>query len=166
MDLLNKAIFLDRDGVINRERGDYTFRIEDFQINEGVFECLAAFQKKGYLLILITNQGGISRGIYTTNEFESLSKFMLEQFENEGIRFTEIYYCPHYSGIGKCLCRKPGSLLLEKALARFQIDPQNSFMIGDSERDMDAARAAGVKGLKVKPNENIFQNDQIRKIFL
>lgn len=154
---MNKAAFLDRDGVINFERGDYSYHIDHFSINDGVFESLKLLQQKGYLLIIITNQGGIAKGRYTMDDVEVLHQYMLNEFEKHGISITEIYYCQHHSVVEKCLCRKPGSLMLEKAVARFNIDKQQSFFIGDNERDMLAAQGAGVQGVKVEPNESILK---------
>ena len=82
---------------------------------------------------------------------------MLTEFEQRGIQITDIYYCPHHPDVEMCICRKPQALLLEKALARFEIDASESFFIGDAERDMQAADAAGVKKIKIEANENLTQ---------
>ena len=150
-----KAVFLDRDGVINRDVLDYTWRIHDFIFLEGVFEACREFQKKGYLLIVITNQGGIAKGLYTHKDVEAINALMRETFEKEGVMITEIYYCPHHDVKGKCLCRKPGSLMVEKALARFDIDPSQSYFIGDRDRDTQAGEGAGVKGILVNVNDDL-----------
>lgn len=151
---MNKAVFLDRDGVINVERGDYTFRPEDFEFTTGLMEAVKAWHDKGYLLVVITNQGGISKGRYGRREVEVLNALIKEQFEFNGSPVQAIYYCPHHDVMERCLCRKPGSLMIEKALARFDIDPSRSYMIGDSERDIIAAENAGVTGIKVEANLN------------
>jgi D-glycero-D-manno-heptose 1,7-bisphosphate phosphatase len=78
-------------------------------------------------------------------------------FKQYGIEFTEILYCPHHPSLSQCLCRKPGSLLIEKALAKFKIDPLKSYMIGDSGHDTEAAEAVGVKGIRINPNSNLFE---------
>ncbi|HDJ34369.1 MAG TPA: HAD family hydrolase [Bacteroidetes bacterium] len=148
-----QAIFLDRDGVINEERGEYTYLIEDFRFNDGVFTALRMFQEAGYLLIVISNQGGIARGMYSREDVDRLHQFMEKELMAKDIRLTEIYYCPHHSDLGKCLCRKPGTLLLEKAMARFDIDPARSFFIGDHERDAEAAIKAGIKSVTIRPNQ-------------
>lgn len=154
---MRKVIFLDRDGVINKERGAYTFKITDFEINEGVVDFLKLAQEKGFEFIVITNQGGISKGIYNKNDVHLVHAHMLTQFKKEGITILEIYYCPHHSDIEQCICRKPDSLLLEKAIARFNVDKTVSFMIGDSQRDIDAATKVGVKSFKIEPNTNLKQ---------
>ena len=150
-----KAIFLDRDGVINEDIHNYTWEIENFRILPGVFEALNEFIRKGYLLIIITNQGGIAKGLYTKADVENLHTHLRKILSLEGIELTEIYYCPHHEINGKCLCRKPGSLLVEKAVARFDIDPALSYFIGDRERDIIAGEGAGIKGILVAVNSDL-----------
>ncbi len=152
---MNKAAFFDRDGVINYDPGDYTFELAEFKINEGVISSLKKLYNKGYLLILITNQGGISKQLYTQNHVEVIHSYLADELKKANVELTEIYYCPHHSINEKCICRKPNSLMIEKALARFNIDPKKSFMIGDKMRDVEAAENAGVKGIKIGVNENI-----------
>lgn len=152
---MKKAVFFDRDGVINNERGDYTYLIEDFEINPGVINGMKTLQKAGYLLIAITNQGGIAKGIYTHKHVELINDFIFKELKKQGVEIQDIYYCPHHESTGNCLCRKPGSLLFEKAIALNEISAKNSFMIGDSDRDIIAAEKVGIKGIKIEPNENI-----------
>ena len=148
----NKAIFLDRDGVLNREKGRYTYSVADFEVLEGVKEALAAFSAQGYMLIVITNQGGVAKRLYHEDDLE---KMQVKLREETGADFAELYYCPHHPTVSKCLCRKPEPLMLQKALARFDIDASASFFIGDTDRDMEAAAGAGVKGIKVEPNADL-----------
>jgi D-glycero-D-manno-heptose 1,7-bisphosphate phosphatase len=150
-----KVVFLDRDGVINRERGDYTWLPEDFEFVEGLFEALRIWKDRGYQFIVITNQGGIAKGIYTHKHVEDLNQLMKVRFENENVELTDIFYSPYHDTVSKSLSRKPDSLMLEKAIALYNVDAHQSFMIGDSPRDMEAAEKVGVKGLKVEPNENL-----------
>jgi D-glycero-D-manno-heptose 1,7-bisphosphate phosphatase len=152
---MKKAVFLDRDGVINADLLDYTWKISDFRILEGVFEACREFIRRGYLIIVITNQGGIAKGLYTHDDVNRLHEHMKTSFIDHGIEITEVYYCPHHDITGKCLCRKPGSLLVEKALARFNVDPASSFFIGDRDRDIQAAAGAGVKGILVPVNDDL-----------
>lgn len=155
---MNKAVFLDRDGVINRKgSGYYVFREEEFLFNRGVTDALKYFISKGYLLIIITNQGGIARGIYTVSQLEKLHSSMIRQLKDFDIEIADIYYCPHHPEISKCLCRKPGTLLLEQAISEYQIDPKTSFMIGDSEIDVEAADKMGVKGILIPTNGNMME---------
>ncbi len=155
--MMNKAIFLDRDGVINIERGTYTYKINDFNFVPGIFESLRIFQKEGFLLIIITNQGGIAKQLFTINDLEKLHNFMLEKLKNEKIHITEVYYCPHYTELGKCICRKPDSQLIEKAMARFNINPKLSYFIGDNDKDVSAGEKAGLNTIKISQNQNILE---------
>lgn len=152
---MNKAILLDRDGVLNRERGDYTFRMEDFEILPDIFEALKLLQKAGYLLVIISNQSGIGRGLFKIEDTEKMHTYLLEKLRKEGIRIEEIYYCVHHPETGSCLCRKPDSLNVEKALARFNIDPVLSYFIGDKERDILAGEKVGVKGILMESNTSL-----------
>jgi D-glycero-D-manno-heptose 1,7-bisphosphate phosphatase len=153
---MNKAIFLDRDGVLNEEIGNYVCSIEEFTILPGVAGALKAFTEKGYRLIIITNQGGLAKKLYTLSELDRMHEYLRSEMERSGVYFDEIYYCPHHPDYnGKCLCRKPGSVMVEKALARFDIDPALSYFIGDRDRDVQAAEAAGVKGILVESNANL-----------
>ena len=107
------------------------------------------------MLIVITNQGGISRGQYTREDVEALHHHLNKLLEKEGAAVDEFYYCPHHSDHEKCLCRKPLPLMIQKAMAQFGIDPKQSWMIGDSQRDMEAGRAAGLKTILVESNGNL-----------
>jgi len=153
----NKAVFLDRDGVINREMGNYVANLEDFFINDGVVEALKIFQEKKYLLIVISNQGGISKRICTREQVDYLHLHLQRAMKNQGIILQEIYYCPHHPEITNCICRKPDSQLLEKAMARFNIDAAGSYFIGDAERDMAAGEKAGVTPIKVNVNQSLME---------
>ncbi len=155
---LKKAIFLDRDGVINDNSiAYYVHRIQDFQLNKGVLDTLKCFLEKGYILIVITNQGGIAKKQYKETNVDELHRYFINILKEKGILITEIYYCPHHPEISRCLCRKPGTLLFEKAIANFKIDPKKSFMIGDSDHDIIAAEKLNIKGIKVKSNANLFE---------
>ena len=148
---MNKAIFLDRDGVINVERG-YTHRLEDFVILPDLIEVLQLLQQKGYLLIIISNQSGVAKELYQQCEVEVLHKYLIEELSNNDITLSEIYYCIHHPDVSNCICRKPDSLFVEKALARFNIDSTKSYFIGDKERDVEAGEKAGVKGILIEAN--------------
>lgn len=152
---MNKAIFIDRDGVINKERGDYTWKINDFVILPDVITALTILKEKGFKLIVITNQGGIAKGLYSYDEFLTLNSFMLSQLNAKQTLIDEVFLCPHHPSHGACLCRKPESLMLEKAMARFQIDANQSWMIGDQDRDVQAAQKLGIKSLKIESNSSL-----------
>lgn len=152
----NRAVFLDRDGVLNKELGDYVCRAEDFQILEHNFEPLKELQRRGYLLIVITNQGGLAKGWYSEDELAAMHEKLRTAYRENGIELAEIYYCRHHPEYNsKCLCRKPGSLMLEKAAARFEVEPSKSYFIGDRERDVLAGEAAGVKGILIDSDQPI-----------
>lgn len=146
------AVFLDRDGVINRERGEHTWRLADFEVLPTVAEGIRAVNAAGMPVIVVTNQSGIGLGLYGHAEVARLHAYLHENLASHGARLDGVYYCPHHPSKGRCLCRKPGSLLLERAIARFDIDPARSIMVGDRERDVEAAAAAGVRGLLVPAN--------------
>lgn len=149
---MNRALFLDRDGVINVDRG-YTFLPGDFVFREGIFDLCRAAQQKAYRLIVVTNQSGIARGYYGHNEVAGLHRYMARRFLSEQIVLDAIYYCPHHPEFsGKCLCRKPGSLMPEKGMARWAIDAGQSFLIGDSGRDIAAGKAVGCKTIGIGPD--------------
>lgn len=152
---MNKAIFLDRDGVLNKDNANYTYRVEDFILLDGVLDALQILRDRGYVFIVITNQAGIARNIYTHNDVTKVHEYLLAKLSEGHIHISEIYYCPHYTEVGNCICRKPDSLLIEKALARFSIDASQSYFIGDRIRDIEAATKAGVKGIKVDTDADL-----------
>jgi D-glycero-D-manno-heptose 1,7-bisphosphate phosphatase len=153
---MKKAIFLDRDGTINNNCDHYyIWKKEELLLNPGVCEALAALQERGYMLIVISNQGGISKGEFGIEDVETLHAHLRVLLEAEGVHLDEIYYCPHHHMVESCLCRKPLPLMIQKALARFDIDPASSWMVGDAERDMEAGKAAGLKTLLVEANGDL-----------
>lgn len=153
---MNKAVFLDRDGVLNKELGDYVCRLEDFKVLGHNFKALQELQNRGYLLIVITNQGGLAKGWYTVDILNKMHEQLKKEYAEQGVLISEVYYCNHHPEYnGKCLCRKPGSLMLEKAVARFEIDASQSYFIGDRERDVLAGEAAGVKGILIDSDQPI-----------
>lgn len=152
---MNKAFFLDRDGIVNKERGVYTFKDSDFEFVPGLFQGLKLLQDKGYLLIVVSNQSGIAKRIYSHDNVLRLHKLFLKECIVQGVLITDFYYCPHHPDEGNCLCRKPNSLLLEKALSCYDIDPSISYFIGDRQRDADAAIAVGVTPVLVESNASL-----------
>lgn len=142
---MHKALFLDRDGVINVEK-DYLFKIEDFEFIDGIFDLCRYYQSLGYLIIVVTNQSGIARNYYKIHDFDTLSAWMIEKFRDNGINISYVYYCPHHPEIsGTCSCRKPNPGMLYEAKKDFDIDLQNSVLVGDNERDIEAGLNAGLK---------------------
>ena len=159
---MSKVIFLDRDGVINLEPGHYTYEITKFKIVPKLFEALKILQNDGYQFIVVTNQGGISKKVYNHSDVKSVHGYMTEKFSEAGINILDIYYCPHHSINEKCICRKPNSQMLEKAVARYDIDKSKSYFVGDNVTDMGAAKNAGIKGVKIEANDPLINYlDQI-----
>lgn len=152
----NKAIFFDRDGVLVRETGDYTYTPEKFDILPGVADFMAEMKNRGYLLFVITNQGGIGRGLYTKQHVHALHAILEDHLRTAGIELTQVMVCPHHPVSSKCICRKPGSLLLERALSRYHLNPAACYLIGDQDRDMEAATAAGINPVHLTSNSPLF----------
>ncbi|MNI33878.1 D-glycero-alpha-D-manno-heptose-1,7-bisphosphate 7-phosphatase [compost metagenome] len=145
----NKALFLDRDGVINIEK-NYVYKIEDFEFIDGIFEVTKYFQDLGYLLIVITNQAGIGRGYYTEEDFAVLNDWMINQFKKRNININAVYYCPYHPlyGIGDyrldSFDRKPNPGMIFRAEIDHNIDLTQSVLIGDKNSDILAGKNAGV----------------------
>ena len=137
-----KTIFLDRDGVVNKEVR-YLYRLSDFEFIDGVFDACLYFQKLSYKIIIISNQSGIARGYYNENDYQKLTEWMLGQFNDNGINILDIFYCPH-SPESLCECRKPKPGMLIEAEYKYNISMKDSWMIGDKETDIKAANLAGI----------------------
>ena len=144
-----KGAFIDRDGVIIEERG-YVHRIEDFAPLPGAIAALGELAAAGYRLVVITNQSGIARGLYSEKEYLSFSAHMERHLRGEGVRLDAIEYCPHLPDAPvaryrlDCDCRKPRPAMLHRAAARLEIDLASSVLVGDRGTDIAAGRAAGV----------------------
>ncbi len=138
-----KTIFLDRDGVINKDN-KYVYKVIDFEFIVGIFDVCLYFQSLGYKIVIITNQSGIARGYFNEKEYQILTNWMLSQFIKNQINILDILHCPH-GPKSDCNCRKPKPGMLLKAKAKYNINMQKSWMIGDSERDITAANIAGIK---------------------
>ncbi len=141
---MKKALFLDRDGVINVEI-NYLYKIEDFEFIDGIFSLCAHYQNLGYIIVVVTNQSGIAREYYSEDNFNILSSWMMKEFEKYAIEIKKVYFCPHHPDIsGKCDCRKPNPGMLLEAKREFDIDLENSIIIGDKESDIEAGINAGL----------------------
>ena len=147
------AAFLDRDGVLNRDTG-FVHAREDFVWLEDAQQAVKRLNDLGYLVFVVTNQSGIARGLFGTGEVERLHRWVNRELRRVGAHIDAFYYCPHHptEGVGvyrqDCLCRKPAPGMLLQAMREFPVDPASSFMIGDKDIDMAAARAAGVRGIR------------------
>ncbi len=150
-----KAVFLDRDGVLNHEMGDYIRRFEDFQVLDN-FDALKTLQDHGYMLLVATNQGGIAKGWYTEEELAKMHNHLKQVYQDHGVEITDFFYCPHHPNFtGDCDCLKPKPGLLLQGIAKYNIDPSKSYFIGDRERDVEAGTAAGVKGILIDSDQPI-----------
>ena len=153
---MNRAVLLDRDGVIN-EDGSYLYRMEDIRFKEGIFEFCSTAQEKGYLLIVVTNQSGIARGFFSENDFLALTEWMTERFSEHGIFIQKVYYCPYHpqKGIGRykvdSFDRKPNPGMVLKAKEEYELDLSKSILVGDKDSDMETGRRAGVGTLLLLP---------------
>ena len=142
----NKIIFLDRDGILNEEIGDYVYKLQDWRIPEGSIEACWKLKNAGYKLVVVTNQGGIGKGLYTAEavklihqKFQEASDYVLDY----------LYYAPYTDVTSKSLMKKPGSLMLERGLAKYNAKPENCWLLGDAGRDIEAAHSIGVKAILV-----------------
>lgn len=150
-----KALFLDRDGVINIEK-DYLYKKEDFEFIDGIFDLCRFFQEKAYEIFVVTNQSGIARGYYSEDDFQLLTQWMVEAFKKEKIMIRDVYHCPHHPDIsGPCECRKPKPGMLNDAITTYDIDVVGSLLVGDKERDIQAGQAAGLSYTYLFTDEKI-----------
>jgi D-glycero-D-manno-heptose 1,7-bisphosphate phosphatase len=151
------AAFLDRDGVINVDSG-HVHRVSDFHFMPDVINACRNLYSAGYKLIVVTNQAGIAHGYYDERAFEELSSWMSERFIEAGAPLADIYYCPHHpsGSVAKftrvCSCRKPAPGMITRAVQEHRIDVLSSFLVGDKESDLEAAKRAGLRaGYLVTP---------------
>ena len=171
---MRKAVFFDRDGIINVD-GSYIYLPEDFHFMDGIFHFCREAQKKGYLLIIVTNQSGIARGYYSEDDFNRLNDWMCREFEKQGIKIDGVYYCPYHpeKGIGRykkeSADRKPSPGMILKAIDKFNIAPADSIMLGDRDSDMEAGRRAGIGRLVLMPDKYKYTDSSdifvVKKLF-
>ena len=137
-----KTIFLDRDGVINKDK-NYLSKIEDFEFVNGIFKTCQYLLRIDYEIIIVTNQSGIARNYYSEKDFQNLTQWMLSQFEINGVKILDVLHCPHSSD-SNCNCRKPKPGMFIKAKNKHGIDMEKSWMVGDKEVDIIAANNSGI----------------------
>ncbi|PLZ00555.1 D,D-heptose 1,7-bisphosphate phosphatase [Burkholderia sp. WAC0059] len=157
-----RALFLDRDGVINVDTG-YVHRKDEFEFIPGILELAAWANQCQYKVFIVTNQAGIGRGFYTERDFSRLMDWVLQKFRDAGGPIEKVYFCPHHPdhGLGEyrqaCTCRKPAPGLLLQAILDYGIDPGQSILVGDKKTDMEAGRAAGIGTLLYVGDETDYQ---------
>ncbi|MBK5279088.1 MAG: HAD-IIIA family hydrolase [Bacteroidia bacterium] len=142
----NKCIFLDRDGVLNKDNPNYTYRIQDFNILPGVIDALSELKNAGFLLVVVTNQSGIAKGVYTRQQMEECHQYLQKECGN---RIDHFYFSPYHHSVTLSLLTKPGTLMFEKAIAKFNIDIETSWMVGDRGRDIAPARLLEIKTIQI-----------------
>lgn len=159
---MNRALFLDRDGVINEDYG-YVHKIEDFHFREGIFDVCRAAHKARMKIIVVTNQAGIGRFLYSPDQYQHITGYMIDKFGESGINISGVYHCPYHAicGIGHFKSasynRKPYPGMLVTACNEHSINPLLSIMIGDKNSDKSAASAIGIKIYLDATNANWIQ---------
>ena len=157
---MTKAIFLDRDGVINIEK-NYLYKIEDFEFVAGTFDSLRYLQDLGYKLFIITNQSGIGRAYYSLDDFNKLTSWMIEELRKESIVISQVELCPH-SPDQDCTCRKPLTGMIDNILKNHKIDLTNSWLIGDKSSDIKCAINANIKNtIQVKSGHEFIESESL-----
>ena len=156
-----KTVFVDRDGVINQERSDYVKSISELEIYPNVAKNIKLLKDAGFLVVVITNQSAVNRGIVTHEMINQIHNSIQDHLKKYGTFLDGFYYCPHTPN-ENCNCRKPKPGLLQKAILELNIDLNSSWMIGDSDSDIEAADSVGCKAIKI--NDNFSLDNAVEKI--
>ena len=166
----NKALFLDRDGVINKDNG-YTYRIEDFIFINGIFDLCKKAILRDYFIIVITNQSGISRELYTEKDFHIVTEYMLKEFEKKQIKISKVYYCPYHNEFPNPKYnhlknyRKPNPGMIIDAEKEFDLSLKDSILVGDKLSDIQAGINSGIKNnFLFSNNHNEKENSQYKVV--
>ncbi|MGL4642443.1 D-glycero-beta-D-manno-heptose 1,7-bisphosphate 7-phosphatase [Cetobacterium sp.] len=168
---MRKVIFLDRDGTINVEKS-YLHKWEDFEFEKNVIDGLKELKKMGYEFIVVTNQSGIARGYYSEDDLKALNNEMVKELKKHDIDILECYYCPHHPEKGldqykkNCDCRKPNPGMLLEGIKKYNVDIENSFMIGDKKSDLEAGKKAGLKSILILTGYGKNIEDDVKKEYL
>ncbi len=150
---MNKAIFLDRDGTINADSG-YIHNPDELQLLDGVVEGLLNFQRAGYLLIIVTNQSGIGRKMFTVEQYQSFQSALISALKDKGVTISDTMMCPH-APEENCTCRKPSPEMINIAITKHNIDAKSSFMFGDKGSDVECGERAGVCSRLITHERNL-----------
>jgi len=156
-----KTVFVDRDGVINQERSDYVKSITELAIYPNVAKNIKLLKDAGFLVVVITNQSAVNRGIITHEMINQIHNSIQDHLKKHGTFLDGFYYCPHIPN-ENCNCRKPKPGLLQQAILELNIDLNSSWMIGDSDSDIEAADSIGCKAIKI--NDNFSLDNAVEKI--
>jgi D-glycero-D-manno-heptose 1,7-bisphosphate phosphatase len=154
-----RGVFLDRDGTINRDRG-FVHRPEDFEFVPKAAESIRRLNRKGFAVVVVTNQSGVGRGLYTEEDVENLHRYVNARLREEGARIDRFYFCPHHPGATlleyrrRCACRKPEPGMILRAMRELDIGAEGSYLIGDMIRDIQAGNRAGVKTILIAEGES------------
>ncbi|HCY45059.1 MAG TPA: HAD-IIIA family hydrolase [Flavobacteriales bacterium] len=154
---MTKAVFLDRDGVINHDPGDYTKSLEEFIILPDVLEAFQLIKENNYRIILVTNQGGIAKELYPVENVYEIHNHLRAEALKVGVEIDEIYFAPYHDDYGNSLSRKPGSLMVERGLAKFQLNPAKCVLVGDKARDVESGEKVGVPGIQIDVNGSLLE---------
>ena len=146
-----RALFLDRDGVINVDHG-HVSDIKNFEFLDEIFDLCKYYINNDYKIIVVTNQTGIGLGVYTLDDFLKVNKYMLDTFKEHGIDILDVFYCPHHPDCN-CECKKPKPKMFFDAKEKYNIDLVNSIMIGDKITDAMAGHNAGISNLYLINNK-------------
>ncbi len=150
----HKAVFLDRDGVINEERKDYVKDINEFKLIDDSLYAIKLLKEKKFLVIIITNQSAINRGFLTVKKLNEIHELLKTKLNELNTSIDGIYFCPHRPD-ENCICRKPNPELILKAAREYDIDLENSWMIGDSQKDILAGKNAKCNTILLKKNQKL-----------
>ncbi len=153
---MEKGLFLDRDGVVNREIGRHVLDPSELELLPDIGKFLRKAHELGFRIVIVSNQSGIAKGLQDHAMVERIHQKLLEMLRQEGVEVDDILYAPHHPDHGNSLTRKPASLMLEKALAKHRIDPSRSLMFGDRERDQEAGERAGIRSFLIESNSSLF----------
>jgi len=160
MNNLKRAVFFDRDGVINKEKKDYVKTVTELEIFSNIVEPIKCFRNAGFLIIVITNQSAINRGLTTDEKINQIHTTIQNFLRKNGTVIDRFYYCPHRPD-ENCICRKPKPGLFFMAAAQMNIDLKSSWMIGDKDSDLQAATIAGCRSIKIDNEINLTKTIEI-----